>query len=302
MLLEAHITLELRDLRKRFGSTVALDGCSFEVERGSMLGFLGPNGAGKTTATRCVSGLTTPDAGEVRWNGEPISHNLKRRFGYLPEQRGLYPRMRLLDQLSYFGALHGVERSVARASAMQWLERLNLGDRAEDRLEDLSHGNQQRVQLIASVLHEPELLVLDEPFTGLDPIAVATLGELVTEQAQRGAAVVFSSHHLDLVEGLCEDVVIINHGRIVLEGAVSALKAANERRHVEIEVAGTNGDWLPDGDGFGVVERDGDRVRLVVDRDADIESLLALARRAGTVTHFSFEPPRLSELFMDAVS
>jgi ABC-2 type transport system ATP-binding protein len=179
---------------------------------------------------------------------------------------------------------------------------LNLGDRAEDRLEDLSHGNQQRVQLIASVLHEPELLVLDEPFTGLDPLAVATLGELVTEQAQRGAAVVFSSHHLDLVEGLCEDVVIINHGTIVLEGSVSALKAANDRRHVEIEVPGTNGDWFPEADGFGVVERDGDRVRLVVDRDADIAALLALAREAGTVTHFSFEPPRLSELFLDAVS
>ena len=267
-----------------------------------MLGFLGPNGAGKTTAIRCVFGLTVPDGGEVRWNGAAIGRDQKRRFGYMPEQRGLYPRMRVLDQLVYFGALHGVERAAARASAMRWLERLDLADRAHDRLEQLSHGNQQRVQLIAAVLHDPELLVLDEPFTGLDPLAVRVLGELVTEQAQRGAAVVFSSHHLDLVEGLCEDVVIIHRGKIVLEGAVSALKAAADRRHVEIEVPGTNGEWLRDGEGFEVVERRGDRVRLVVDRDADIESLLALARSAGTVTHFSFEPPRLSELFVDAVS
>ena len=267
-----------------------------------MLGFLGPNGAGKTTAIRCVFGLTVPDGGEVRWNGAAIGRDQKRRFGYMPEQRGLYPRMRVLDQLVYFGALHGVERAAARASAMRWLERLDLADRAHDRLEQLSHGNQQRVQLIAAVLHDPELLVLDEPFTGLDPLAVRVLGELVTEQAQRGAAVVFSSHHLDLVEGLCEDVVIIHRGKIVLEGAVSALKAAADRRHVEIEVPGTNGEWLRDGEDFEVVERRGDRVRLVVDRDADIESLLALARSAGTVTHFSFEPPRLSELFVDAVS
>ncbi|MEE8337781.1 MAG: ATP-binding cassette domain-containing protein [Dehalococcoidia bacterium] len=300
--MEAHITLELRDLRKRFDGTVALDGCSFEVARGSMLGFLGPNGAGKTTAIRCVFGLTAPDGGDVLWNGAAIGRDQKRRFGYMPEQRGLYPRMRVLDQLVYFGALHGVEQAAARASAIGWLERLDLADRAEDRLEQLSHGNQQRVQLIAAVLHDPELLVLDEPFTGLDPLAVRVLGELVTEQAQRGAAVVFSSHHLDLVEGLCEDVVIIHRGKIVLEGAVSALKAAADRRHVEIEVPGSNGDWLRDGEGFEVVERRGDRVRLVVDRDADIESLLALARSAGTVTHFSFEPPRLSELFVDAVS
>ncbi|MEE8421686.1 MAG: ATP-binding cassette domain-containing protein [Dehalococcoidia bacterium] len=292
----------MHDLHKRYDETVALDGCSFTVPQGRMLGFLGPNGAGKTTAMRCIFGLTQPDAGVVRWRGSAIGDAQKRRFGYMPEQRGLYPRMQVLDQLTYFGGLHGLDRQTARSSAARWLDRLDLGDRAESRLEELSHGNQQRVQLVNALLHDPELLVLDEPFTGLDPLAVETLGEVVTEQAARGTAVVFSSHHLDLVEGLCEDVVIIHRGSIVLEGTVSTLKAAAQRRHVEIEVQSTNGSWLPDGEAFEVVERRGDRVRLIVDRDADIESLLALARRAGTVIHFSFEPPRLSELFMEAVS
>ncbi|HJM89747.1 MAG TPA: ATP-binding cassette domain-containing protein [Dehalococcoidia bacterium] len=296
------ITLELHGLSKRFGDTVALDGCTFTVPRGSMLGFLGPNGAGKTTAMRSIFGLITVDAGEVHWDGHAVGQDDMRRFGYMPEQRGLYPRMEVLEQLSYFGALHGKDRGEARRVGAKWLDRLDLGDRAHSRLEDLSHGNQQRVQLLTSLLHEPELLVLDEPFTGLDPLAVQTLGELVTEQAERGTAVVFSSHHLDLVEGLCEDVVIINGGRIVLEGSVSALKANAQRRLVEIEVPGTGGRWL-DGNGtYDIIDRTGDRLRLVVDREADLESLLELARSAGTVSHFSFEAPRLSELFIEAVT
>jgi ABC-2 type transport system ATP-binding protein len=180
---EGPITLELNGLHKRYDETLALDGCSFAVPQGRMLGFLGPNGAGKTTAMRCIFGLTRPDAGSVRWRGRAIERAQKRRFGYMPEQRGLYPRMQVLDQLTYFGGLHGLDRHAARSSAARWLDRLGLGDRAQSRLEDLSHGNQQRVQLVNALLHEPELLVLDEPFTGLDPLAVQTLGEVVTEQA-----------------------------------------------------------------------------------------------------------------------
>ena len=267
-----------------------------------MLGFLGPNGAGKTTAMRCIFGLTQPQGGEVRWNGHPVALADKQRFGYLPEQRGLYPRMRVVDQLAYLGRLHGMAKSEAFEATLRWLDRLGLGDRAQSKLEQLSHGNQQRVQLASALLHDPELLVLDEPFTGLDPLAVQSLGEVVMEQAARGTAVVFSSHHLDLVEGLCEDAAIIHHGRIVLEGSVASLKANATGRRVEIEVSGANGAWPPAGEGLEVVERRGDRVRLSVDRDTDVRALLALAQAAGTVRHFSFEPPRLSDLFVEAVS
>ncbi len=289
-------------MSKRYGETVALDGCSFSVPRGRMLGFLGPNGAGKTTAMRCIFGLTQPESGEVRWNGHPVALADKQRFGYLPEQRGLYPRMKVVDQLAYLGRLHGMAKSEAFEAALRWLDRLGLGDRAQSKLEELSHGNQQRAQLASALLHDPELLVLDEPFTGLDPLAVQSLGEVVMEQAARGAAVVFSSHHLDLVEGLCEDVAIIHRGRIVLEGSVASLKANATSRRVEIEIAGADGAWPPDGEGLEVVERRGDRVRLIVDRDTDPQALLALAQAAGAVRHFSFEPPRLSDLFVEAVS
>ena len=267
-----------------------------------MLGFLGPNGAGKTTAMRCIFGLTQPEGGEVRWNGHPVALADRQRFGYLPEQRGLYPRMKVVDQLAYFGRLHGMAKSEAFEAALRWLDRLGLGDRAQSKLEQLSHGNQQRVQLASALLHDPELLVLDEPFTGLDPLAVQSLGEVVMEQAARGTAVVFSSHYLDLVEGLCEEVAIIHRGGIVLEGSVASLKANAARRRVEIEVSGANGAWPPDGAGLEIVERRGDRVRLIVDRDTDLQALLSLAQAAGTVRHFSFEPSRLSDLFVEAVS
>ena len=210
--------LSLVHLSKRFASVQALADLSFSVERGRMLGFLGPNGAGKTTAMRAVFGLVEVDSGEVLWRGQPVGLEERLRFGYMPEERGLYPRMPVREQLEYFGRLHGLEASAARAAAQKWLERLGLADRAEAKVEELSHGNQQRAQLAAALVHEPELLVLDEPFAGLDPLAVRTLAEVLRGEAARGAAVVFSSHQLELVEDICEDVVIIDHGQIVATG------------------------------------------------------------------------------------
>ncbi len=175
-------------------------------------------------------------------------------------------------------------------------------DRAKSKLEELSHGNQQRVQLATALVHDPELLVLDEPFSGLDPIGIATMTDVVREQAAAGAGVVFSSHQLDLVEDVCEDVVIIARGRIVASGAIDELKAASGRQHLEIEVAGSKGDWLDGHDRLQVLERTGDKVKLLVDRDVDLDGLLARARAAGEVRTFSYEPPKLSELFMEAVT
>jgi len=294
--------LEIVQLSKRYGTVRALDGATFTARRGRLVGFLGPNGAGKTTTMRCVFGLATPDGGSVRWDGSPIDPRIRLRFGYMPEQRGLYPRMRVAEQLSYFGQHHGLSRSTARTKAGEWLERFGLADRAKSKLEDLSHGNQQRVQLATALVHDPELLVLDEPFSGLDPIGIATMAEVLRERARAGVGVVFSSHQLDLVEEVCEDVVIISRGRVVAEGAIEELKARSGRRHLEVEVVGSGGAWLDGLGGNAVLEHDGDRVKLLVDEHADLDAMLAAARVAGDVRRFSYEPPKLSELFMEAVN
>ncbi|MEO5965426.1 MAG: ATP-binding cassette domain-containing protein [Candidatus Limnocylindrales bacterium] len=294
--------LEIRNLTKRYGAVTALDGASFSAKRGRLVGFLGPNGAGKTTTMRCVFGLATPDSGDTRWDGQPIDAVTRLRFGYMPEQRGLYPRMRIAEQLSYFGQHHGLTGREARAAAGLWLERFGLADRAKSKLEDLSHGNQQRVQLATALVHDPELLVLDEPFSGLDPIGIATMAEILRERAAAGVGVVFSSHQLDLVEEVCEDVVIISRGRVVAEGAIEDLKASSGRRHLDVEVAGSGGAWLDGRNTHTVLERDGDRVKLLVEDSVDLGALLTAARDAGEVRRFSYEPPKLSELFMEAVT
>jgi len=294
--------LEIVDLTKRYGPVTALDGASFTATPGRIVGFLGPNGAGKTTTMRCIFGLARPDRGEVRWQGKPVDRGARLRFGYMPEQRGLYPRMRVGEQLSYFAQQHGMARRAADAAAAHWLDRMGLGDRAKAKLEELSHGNQQRVQLATALAHDPELLVLDEPFSGLDPIGTATMTEVIRERTAAGVGVVFSSHQLDLVEDICEDVVIIARGRIVAAGGLDELKARSGRRHLEIEVAGSDGAWLDTAGDLVVLERSGRRVKLLVDASADVEGLLARARAAGEVRSFAFGPPRLSELFMEAVT
>jgi ABC-2 type transport system ATP-binding protein len=294
--------LDVIDLSKRYGPVVALDGATFSARPGRIVGFLGPNGAGKTTTMRCIFGLARPDRGETRWNGAAIDRTARLRFGYMPEQRGLYPRMRVAEQLSYFAQQHGLPGRAANAAAMHWLERMGLADRAKSKLEELSHGNQQRVQLATALAHDPELLVLDEPFSGLDPIGIATMTEVVRERAAAGVGVVFSSHQLDLVEDVCEDVVIIARGRIVASGAIDALKEESGRQHLEVEVEGSGGDWLDGRTDLKVLERSGDRVKLLVDRSVDLAALLAQARAAGPVRTFAYEPPKLSELFMEAVT
>jgi ABC-2 type transport system ATP-binding protein len=294
--------LEIIDLAKRYGRVVALDGASFTASPGRVVGFLGPNGAGKTTTMRCIFGLVTPDRGEVRWKGGPVGREARLRFGYMPEQRGLYPRMRVGEQMRYFAQQHGMSGRDAGAAATRWLERMGLGDRAKSKLEELSHGNQQRIQLAVALAHDPELLVLDEPFSGLDPIGVATMTEVIHERAAAGVGVVFSSHQLDLVEDVCQDVVIIARGRIVAAGAIDDLKARSGRRHLEVEVVGSNAAWL-DGDGsLTVLERAGDRVKLLVRDDVDLDAMLSRAQAAGEVRTFAYQPPKLSELFMEAVT
>jgi ABC-2 type transport system ATP-binding protein len=293
--------LEINGLQKRYGDVVALDGASFSVARGRMLGFLGPNGAGKTTSMRAIFGLVRLDDGSTRWDGRPISDPARLSFGYMPEQRGLYPKMKAKEQVAYFGQLHGMSPSAATEAAVHWLERLGLGERLDDPIEALSHGNQQRAQLAAALVHDPDLLVLDEPFSGLDPMGAETMADVLRERAAAGSAVLFSSHQLDVVEDLCEDVAIIHEGRIVLEGDVRELKAASPHRVLEIEIDGDAGDLLARLDGVLSSSYDGHRHRLLVEATADVRHVLAEADRNRSVQHLSYSTPSLSELFKEAV-
>jgi ABC-2 type transport system ATP-binding protein len=266
-----------------------------------MLGFLGPNGAGKTTTMRVVFDLVRLDSGEVLWDGRPIGLEQRLRFGYMPEERGLYPRMPVGEQLAYFGCLHGLSRREARAAAAEWLERLGLGERAEAKLEELSHGNQQREQLAAALLHQPDLLVLDEPFAGLDPLAVRTMAEVLRCEADRGAAVLFSSHQLELVEDICQEVAIVDHGRVVATGDVDELRRHSRRRRISLRLAGAPPEWRPRVAGVELIERRNGNLQLSARDDVDPETVLSEAERAARVIEFSYGPPTLSELFLELI-
>ena len=289
--------LRVEGLTKRYGELRALDDVGFEVERGQIVGFLGPNGAGKTTTMRAIMRLITLDAGEVSWNGAPVDAVARRGFGYMPAERGMYQRMRVRDHLVYYGRLSGLSEPDAGARADEWLERLGLTDRAADAVQSLSSGNQQRVQLALALLTRPDMLILDEPFSGLDPIATDTLSEILREQVAGGAALLLSSHQLDLVAGVCTAVVIVDHGRVVLRGDVGELRAASPVRHVDLEFAAPVA-WRPDG---AVAAADGRRLRIRVDGASDAAALTDEAPAHGELVAYSFSPPDLSEVFMAAV-
>jgi len=293
--------LELVGLRRTFGSLIALDDLSFTVPAGHVVGFLGPNGAGKTTTMRAIFGLSDLDAGTVRWNGAPVGQPERRRFGYMPEERGLYPGMLVGEQLEYLGRLHGMSGADAAAATGTWLERLDIAERAQSKVEALSHGNQQRVQLAAALLHAPELLVLDEPLAGPDPPGGEGIGQVLLDQAGAGCCVLFSSHQLDLVEDLCEQVTIIDHGRVVVSGTVDELASSGPRRLV-VRVEGDRAAaWARSLPGVTVSEVAAGAARLVLDDAVDSDSVLRAAMQAGRVTGFSFQRRRMSEVFREAL-
>jgi ABC-2 type transport system ATP-binding protein len=294
-------SLEIEGLTRRFGNLTALDDLSFSVPAGQVVGFLGPNGAGKTTTMRAVFGLTDLDAGAVRWNGLPVGQAERRRFGYMPEERGLYPGMHVDEQLEYLGRLHGMSAGDARAAMTSWMERFSLADRLDAKVDALSHGNQQRVQLAAALLHAPEVLILDEPLAGLDPTGIDAIGAVLVEQARAGCCVLFSSHQLDQVEDLCESVTIIDHGRLIVTGTVDGLESSGSRRLVVRVEGDRDGTWAKGLPGVTVSELDAGAARLVLDDAVDSDSVLRTAMAAGRVTEFVFERRRLSEVFREAV-
>ena len=289
--------LEVERLTRRFGDNLAVDGVTFAVHPGRLTGFVGGNGAGKTTTMRMVMGVLGITAGEVRWGGRPITDADRRGFGYMPEERGLYPKQPVLDQLVYLGELGGMSAPAARRSVMEHLERFGLADRAKDRVEKLSLGNQQRVQIIAAVMREPTCLILDEPFSGLDPRAVDAMADLLREHTARGAPVLFSSHQLDLVERLCDRLVILNQGRVAADGSKAELErtAATRCRLVVAADAG----WVRDVPGIHVVDIDGGGALFEVEEPGAEQRLLHEAIGRGDVLEFSPVRPSLSEIYRE---
>ena len=292
--------LQISDLEHRFGELVALDGVSFAVGEGEIVGLVGRNGAGKTTTMRSVMGIVHPDRGAVRWSGHDVGQADRLRFGYMPEERGLYPQMRLAEQVTYFARLHGFDAATAAGAARAWLDRLGLGERTADKLVALSHGNQQRVQLAVALVHDPELLVLDEPFAGLDPEAVDSLSQVLLERAAAGAAVLFSSHQLELVERICRRVVIVESGRVLADGTLAELRAQFPAQ-LRVKVAAPP-DWARGLNGVRIASVDDEGVLLTIDPGTDTQRILRAAQAAGAVEHFGFETAGLVDLYRHMVS
>jgi ABC-2 type transport system ATP-binding protein len=290
-------------LTKRFGSIVALDGLAMEAPRGHVLGFLGSNGAGKTTTMRIALGVLRADAGSIRWNGTDARSLPRTTWGYLPEERGLYPKMTVLEQLVFFAGLQGVPSDIARTRAKAWLLRFRVPDFADRRAEELSKGNQQKVQFLAAVIHEPEVLLLDEPFTGLDPVNIVLLREAILELRDQGRTVVLSTHQMETVEAMCESVAIVDRGRTMLTGSLRDVKRATGRRMIVISVAGDHHlPWVQSVPGARLLRPGIERSEIEIDAGVEPEAVLAAAVAAGArVTHFELSEPSLEQVFIDAV-
>ncbi|MET0132190.1 MAG: ATP-binding cassette domain-containing protein [Kibdelosporangium sp.] len=292
--------LEIDGVSKRYGDVVALSDMTFEVRPGELFGFVGSNGAGKTTTMRIALGVLAADAGAVRWRGEPVTLDTRRRFGYMPEERGLYPKMKVLDHLVYLARLHGLRTNDAHRAAEDWIARLGLRQRRTDEVQKLSLGNQQRVQLAAALVHDPDALVLDEPFSGLDPVAVDVMSQVLKEKTAAGIRVVFSSHQLDLVERLCDRVGIVNNGKMVALGTVDELRAGAPTELVVHAPQAPTG-WAAGLSGVTVVTEQDGRTTLHIEDGVDDQEVLKAALAAGPVHEFSRHKPALTELFRNVV-
>ncbi|MFC5929819.1 ATP-binding cassette domain-containing protein [Cryobacterium melibiosiphilum] len=292
--------LDIRGVSKSYGARQVLSDVNFTVADGRMTGFVGANGAGKTTTMRIILGVLTADAGTVLIDGTPVTASDRRRFGYMPEERGLYPKMKVAEQLVYLARLHGLSPASAQRNTTDLLDQLGLGERRNDLVEALSLGNQQRAQIAAALVHDPEFLVLDEPFSGLDPIAVETVMTVLAGYAAGGAPVLFSSHQLDIVERLCDDLVIIGDGSIRAAGSREQLREDHTSPRFEIQTLGDAG-WMRDLPGIDVVDFDGGWAVFEAETDAASQHVLAQAVSRGPVTAFTRQRPSLATIFKEVV-
>jgi ABC-2 type transport system ATP-binding protein len=295
--------LSVDGLRKRFGEVQALDGVTFAVSPGEVFGFLGANGAGKTTTMRIALGFLHADEGSVTWLEREARAWPRRTWGYMPEERGLYLRMPVLEQLIFYASLYGVSRATARTSALDWLARFRIQDYADRRAESLSKGNQQKVQFIATVLHDPDVIFMDEPFVGLDPVNVALLKAAFLELRDRGKTLIFSTHQLEMAEELCESVAIIDHGRIVAAGPTREVKRSTGRQTVRLATSRDgDGRWLRSLPHVVVTRPGEDYTELRVESGGDPQEVLrAAVAHGGDVLRFEVADPSLEEVFVERV-
>lgn len=292
--------LEVSKVNRSFGSRQVLHDVSFTVSGGRMTGFVGANGSGKTTTMRIILGVLSSDSGGVAIDGRPLGTADRRRFGYMPEERGLYPKMRVAEQIVYLARLHGIAPAAAQRNTMALLERLGLEERANTTVESLSLGNQQRAQIAAALVHEPEVLILDEPFSGLDPIAVEAVQGVLKDHAAGGAPVLFSSHQLDIVERLCDDLVVIADGRVKASGSRDKLRAEHSASQYELLVPGS-ADWVRGEPSVVVTSLDGGHVVFQAESTDVAQRVLTKALGLGPVLRFAPQEASLAQIFREVI-
>jgi ABC-2 type transport system ATP-binding protein len=293
-------TIELTNVRKSYDSFVAVDNISFAIEQGRVFGLLGPNGAGKTSTIRMMIGITRPDSGEIKVFGKPFERKSLERIGYLPEERGLYKKMKVFDQLVFLAELHGMSRADAGKRARQWCERLDIAEKLESKVEELSKGMQQKIQFIAALLHEPDFVIMDEPFYGLDPVNAGLLKDVLLDLKKQGKTILFSTHRMDQVEKLCDSICLINRGHAVLQGTLSQVKSKFGKNNVQIEYVG-NDDFLNQTQLVGSYNNYGNYVEVRLAPGADSQELLRAVASRSRVNKFELMEPSLEEIFKEVV-
>lgn len=293
-------TLELRNVTKRYDKFVAVDNLSLTIEKGSVFGLLGPNGAGKTSSIRMMMGITLPDSGEVMLFGQPFRRELLKKVGYLPEERGLYKKMKLVEQLVFLAELKGVPSGEARSRARQWCERLELTSWMDKKVEELSKGMQQKVQFVAGILHDPEFMILDEPFSGLDPANAEVIKDVLLEQRKAGKTILFSTHRMDQVEKLCDAICLVDHGRAVLQGELRAVKARFGRNSIQIQYEG-DGDFLQTTPMVQSFHNFGNYIEVELAPGTDPQEILKAVAARAKVNRFELAEPTLEKIFIDTV-
>lgn len=296
--------LRVEHVNKAFAGAHVITDLSMEVREGSIFGFLGPNGAGKTTTMRMILDILRPDSGHITWNGHNIDEVPRRAFGYLPEERGLYPKVEVEEQLLFLARLHGLTKATARAHLYEWLERFQMVEYCHKKADELSKGNQQKIQFLATILHDPLILIMDEPFSGLDPINAAILKDAFTEMHRRGKTLIFSTHQLEQVEELCQDVVIINKGQTIVQGSVRNIKRQHGRNVLRLKLDNDpEANWLEEFPGIAVIRRRQDYIEMHIRSDLNptviVEEVL---RRGGVMSRFEITEPSLTDIFIEHVS
>jgi len=297
------VSLTVEHINKSFAHVQVIKDLSMEVQEGAIFGFLGPNGAGKTTTMRMILDILRPDSGSITWNGKDVREVPRRNWGYLPEERGLYPKMRVDEQLLFLARLQGVSKQDAQRALDEWLERFQITVNRDRKIEELSKGNQQKVQFLAAILHDPTILIMDEPFSGLDPVNANVLKEAFLEMHRRGKTIIFSTHQLEQAEELCQDIVIINKGQSVVQGSVRDIKQKSGRNVARLKLDNDpEAPWLDTLDGVQVTKRREDYIEMHIQANLNPNVIVKAAlQHGGIISRFELTEPSLTEIFIEKV-